>query len=111
MGLRSAKDDKSAGVYDGAKTITECVCKQNVVSNERAGRRPVPHGTIPARPLVPLSEAAYALGFCHTSAGSWMAATAPVVEATAKAKAKAKKPPLIDAVLVPPSAFITSQST
>ena len=60
MGHWSAKADKSSGVYDGARTSTEFAYKANVAENMRAGWRPVPHGNIPEKPLVPLSEAAYA---------------------------------------------------
>ena len=58
MGHWSAKADKSSGVYDGARTATELAYKSNVAENVRAGWRPVPHGNIPQKPLVPLSEAA-----------------------------------------------------
>ena len=47
MGHWAPDTDKSSGVYDAARTATELAYKANLAAHFRAGRRPVPHGSVP----------------------------------------------------------------
>ena len=98
MGHWAAKADNVSSGYDGARTATELAYKAIVASNVRGGWRPVSHGEIPKKAIVPFIGD---MSFTFPPAAPAVPSSAKREEATANAEADPEDKPSVPRYVFP----------